>query len=56
MRWFDEQGNLIPTNEERLPEEQRRAQAAEAARDQERTRAEALAAKLRALGVDPDEV
>ncbi|MEO1433304.1 MAG: Uma2 family endonuclease [Cyanobacteria bacterium J06633_8] len=39
LRWYDDQGNLIPTPTE-----------------QERTKAERLAAKLRELGVNPEEL
>lgn len=45
LRWYDLEGNLIP-----LPEEIERQRA-----DTERQRAEKLAAKLRALGIDPEE-
>jgi hypothetical protein len=41
LRWCDQEGNVIPTG----------AELAEA----ERARAERLAARLRALGIDPDE-
>jgi hypothetical protein len=40
LRWCDEQGNLIPTGAEKA--------------EAERQRAERLAAKLRAAGIDPD--
>jgi hypothetical protein len=40
LRWCDVNGVIVPTGEERA--------------EQERGRAEKLAAKLRALGVDPD--
>jgi Uma2 family endonuclease len=42
LRWNDEKGKLIPTGAERA--------------EQERQRAERLAARLRALGEDPDEI
>jgi len=42
MRWWDSQGRLLATPEERV--------------EQESQRAERLAARLRALGVNPDEV
>lgn len=42
LRWWDMQGVLLPTGEERA--------------DHERQRADRLAEKLRELGVDPDEV
>ena len=42
LRWCDQAGNIIPTGAERA--------------EQERERAERLAARLRALGVDPEDV
>jgi Uma2 family endonuclease len=48
LRWWDGQGNLLLTGEELALVEAQRA-------EQERQRAERLAAKLRALGIDPDE-
>lgn len=47
LRWYDTQGNLLPTSEERAEREHQRAE-----RDPQR--AERLAAQLRALGIDPD--
>ncbi len=47
MRWWDAQGNLLLTAEERLEQERQRA-------DREQERAERLAAQLRALGVEPE--
>ena len=47
LRWCDRSGNLIPTGKERAEQAENRAQHAE-------NRAEKLAAKLRALGIDPD--
>ena len=41
LRWWDAQGNLLLTAEERLELEQQRA--------------ERLAAQLRALGIEPDD-
>ena len=46
LRWAALEGNVLPTEEEQA------AQARHVA-EQERQRAEALEAKLRALGVDP---
>ncbi|MEH2328018.1 Uma2 family endonuclease [Nostoc sp.] len=45
LRWYDERGNWISTQ---LEQERRRA-------DQEKQRADKLAAKLRQLGINPDE-
>jgi hypothetical protein len=49
MRWWDEQGKLLPTGDEIAEQERQRA-------EQERQRAERLAEKLRSLGINPDEV
>ena len=70
LRCWDEQGQLLPSDDERAEEANRRADEAnrrtdeerqradEANRrlDEERRRAERLAARLRELGQDPDEV
>lgn len=47
IRWQDDQHGLIPTGSERAATEHQRA-------EQERQRADRLAAQLRALGVDPN--
>ena len=49
LYWYDEAGQRLPTPEDAI--QQQRAIA-----EQERSRAEQLAAQLRALGVDPDNV
>jgi len=48
LRWWDAAGNLIPTPGERAEQAGRQA-------EQARQQAERLAAKLRALGVDPEQ-
>jgi Uma2 family endonuclease len=48
LRWYDQTGKVLPTSEERAETERQRAET-------ERQRAEQLAARLRALGIDPDE-
>jgi hypothetical protein len=48
LRWRDREGRVIPTGAERAEQERERA-------EQERFRAERLAARLRELGVNPDE-
>jgi Uma2 family endonuclease len=53
LRWFDVQGNWLPTPTER---EHQRAEEAHHQAQQERQRAEQLAARLRALGIEPDEI
>jgi Uma2 family endonuclease len=49
LRWWDDQGNLLLTNEERNA-------TAELELIKARERADALAAKLKELGIDPDKV
>lgn len=63
LRWCDEAGQLLLTGAEAAAQERHIAEAerqkAEAERKiaaEERQRAERLAAKLRALGVDPDDL
>jgi Uma2 family endonuclease len=70
LRWYDSQGNWLPTSQEqaaaeRLRAEQERlraeqgrsrAELAQQQLEQERLRAERLAAKLRELNLDPDEL
>lgn len=53
LRWYDAQGNLIPTPAEKS-EQQR--ESTQKQLEQERTKAERLATKLRELGVNPEEV
>ncbi len=47
LRWWDEQGNLLPWGSELTQQERERA-------EQERQRAERLAAQLRAAGIEPE--
>ncbi len=54
LRWCDEQGNIIPTGEERARMEAERANHEAEARRQAEDRASRLAAKLREFGVDLD--
>ncbi|MEZ4727911.1 MAG: Uma2 family endonuclease [Caldilineaceae bacterium] len=56
LRVWDAQGNLLPTPEERAEQEAQRAEQEAQRAAQEAQRAERLAAKLRELGIDPDEV
>jgi Uma2 family endonuclease len=49
LRWWDESGNLLLWSSEQAEQERQRA-------EQERQRAEALAAKLRELGIDPNQI
>ncbi|MBX3227756.1 MAG: Uma2 family endonuclease [Labilithrix sp.] len=54
LRWTDLEGNLIPTGAERAETEKQRAETEKQRAETEKQRADQLAAKLRALGVDPD--
>ncbi|MEM9213936.1 MAG: Uma2 family endonuclease [Cyanobacteria bacterium P01_F01_bin.150] len=49
LRWWDMDGNLLLSGEERAGKQEQRA-------NQEQQRADRLAAKLRELGINPDEV
>ncbi len=53
LRWCDDSGRLLPTAEERADQEQQRADQEQQRADSAEHRATALAAQLRALGVDP---
>ncbi|MGB3267730.1 MAG: Uma2 family endonuclease [Microcoleus sp.] len=61
LRWWDEEGNLLLTGDERAEQERQRAdreqqekELAQQQAEQERQRADRLAAQLRALGIDPE--
>ena len=54
MRWFDEQGNMLPSGRERVVLEAARAEAEAARAEAEAARANRLTAQLRALGITPD--
>ncbi|ELR97826.1 Uma2 family endonuclease [Gloeocapsa sp. PCC 73106] len=61
LRYFSPSGELIPTSEEeairereRAQQAEERAQQAEERAQQEREKSERLAARLRALGIDPE--
>jgi hypothetical protein len=59
LRWCDRDGNLIPTGAEwrqRADQEQQRADQEQQRADQEQQRAERLAMRLRAMGINPDEM
>jgi Uma2 family endonuclease len=49
LRWCDKVGNILPTGLERAQQAEQRAETAE-------QRAEQLAAQLRSLGIDPDQL
>jgi Uma2 family endonuclease len=54
LRWWGADGNLLPTGDERAEQEHQRAEQEHQRAEQEHQRAERLAARLRALGVDPE--
>ena len=63
LRWWDNQGNLLLTGDERsqlltsqLEQEQQRAEQERQRAEQERQRAERLAERLRQMGINPDEM
>ncbi|MBA3441912.1 MAG: hypothetical protein H0T92_18795 [Pyrinomonadaceae bacterium] len=56
LRWCDESGALIPTGAERAIHEAERANREAERATREAERAERLAAKLRELGVDPNQL
>ncbi len=56
LRWYDEQGKLLPIDVERADEQRQRADEQRQRADEQRQRAERLAAKLRELGIDPNDV
>ena len=70
LRWWDQAGNLLLWGQEhldferqrveeekqRVEQERQRAEQAELALEQERITQQKLLAKLKALGVEPDEV
>lgn len=55
LRWWDASWNLLLWSAEQTEQERQRADQERQRAEQERQRAEALAAKLRELGVDPDQ-
>ena len=56
LRWYDATGNWIPTANERAQLESHRADFERERADFERQRAERLAARLRELNIDPDQL
>jgi Uma2 family endonuclease len=54
LYWYDKNNHRYPTPEERVELADQRAELADQRADRERERAERLAAKLRALGIEPD--
>src|ERR671933_633824 len=56
LRWFTAEGELILTPDEKATTAQQRAESAEQRAESAEQRAERLAARLRELGVNPDEL
>lgn len=56
LRWWDEEGNLLPTGDERAEKEHKRAETERQAKEEALKQLEHLKAYLRASGVNPDEV
>lgn len=56
LRWWDSQGNLLLAGEERAEQEKQRADQEKQRAEQEKQRADQLAAKLRELGIDPEQL
>jgi Uma2 family endonuclease len=56
LRWWDKHGNLLLAGDERAEQEKQRAEQEKQRAEQEAHRVELLAAKLRELGVDPDQL
>jgi len=54
LRWWDLQGNLLLTGDERAEQERQRAEQERQRAEQERQRNEILIAQLRSLGVEPE--
>ncbi|MEH2104697.1 Uma2 family endonuclease [Nostoc sp.] len=54
LRWWDEQGNLLPWGTELAEQEGQRTEQERQRAEQERQRAERLAAQLRAAGIEPE--
>jgi Uma2 family endonuclease len=56
LRWWDKDGNLLLTGEERAEAEKQRAEAEKQRAEAEKQRADQLATKLRELGINPDDL
>ncbi|MBW4681217.1 MAG: Uma2 family endonuclease [Microcoleus vaginatus WJT46-NPBG5] len=56
LRWCDRNGNLIPTGTERADRAESQLRETESLLEQERRRAELLTERLRALGIDPEQL
>jgi hypothetical protein len=56
LRWWDIEGNLLLWSEERAEQERQRAEQAEALLAEEREKSQSLLAKLREMGIDPEQL
>jgi Uma2 family endonuclease len=56
LRWYDQRGNLIPTAAERVQTQQQLLEQERLEKEAAQQRTELLEEKLRALGIDPDQV
>jgi glycine/D-amino acid oxidase-like deaminating enzyme len=56
LRWCDREGQVISTGAESRKLEHQRAEAERQRAEAERQRAERLAERLRAMGINPDEI
>lgn len=56
LYWYNQQEQRFPTSEERAEQEHMRAEQERQRAEQERQRADRLAARLRELGIDPDQI
>ncbi len=54
LRWWDLQGNLLLSGEERAEQESQRAELESQRAEQESQRADRLTAQLRSLGIEPE--
>jgi Uma2 family endonuclease len=54
LRWWDSDGNLLLSGDERAAKEKQRGDQQQDRADRQQDRADRLAAQLRALGIDPD--
>ena len=54
LRWFDLEGQMLPTDEELAETEHQRAETEHQRAETERQRAERLATRLRELGLEPE--
>ena len=56
LRWWDESGNLLSWGSELVEQERQRIEQAEQRAEQAEQRAEKLAERLRAMGINPEEI